>query len=93
MHRTIREDWAFDIRVLDAGPCRIGLEPGDRFSCTYGCPEGSCPKTMGLPHTLCEAARAGGDYRRLGGCAEREMDFICAHGVMTFRLRARRLDG
>lgn len=70
------------------GTCRIGLEAGDAFACTYGCPDGFCPKTMGTLHTLCEAARAGGDYRLLGGLSGNEIEFVCADGAVTFRLRA-----
>ena len=35
MHKTVAEDWAFTITVLAADPCRVGLEPGDAFHCTY----------------------------------------------------------
>ncbi len=43
---------------------------------------------MGTLHTLCEAARAGGDYRLLGGLSGNEIEFVCADGAVTFRLRA-----
>ncbi len=88
MRKTIVEDWAFAVEVLEAGPCRVGLEPGDRFVCRYDCPGGFCPKTMGQLHTLCEAARAGGDYRLLGGPSKDVMEFVCADGVVRFRLTA-----
>lgn len=88
MRKAIVEDWSFAVEVLEAGPCRVGLEPGDRFVCRYDCPGGFCPKTMGLLHTLCEVARAGGDYRLLGGRAKEEIDFVCADGVVRFRLTA-----
>lgn len=59
MHKTIVEDWAFTVTVLSARPCRIGLESGDIFHCTYDCPAGFRPKTMAVLHSLYEAARAG----------------------------------
>lgn len=88
MHKTIREDWAFTIEVVRGGLCRMGFEPGDRFTCQYGCPGGFCPKTMAALHTLCEVARAGGDYRLLGGKEPGQIDFACADGVILFRLIA-----
>ncbi len=93
MCKTIPEDWTFDIEVLSAAPCHIGLEVGDAFFCTYGCPAGFCPKTMGALYTLCEAARAGGDCRLLGGRSEHEIDFVCADGAVTFRLHAAQKGG
>ncbi len=89
MHKTIVEDWEFDIEVIRAGKCRMGFETGDRFTCRYECPGGFCPKSMAALHALCEAARAGGDYRLLGGRTKNEIDFSCADGVVTFRLVAR----
>ena len=92
MHKTVAEDWAFTITVLAADPCRVGLEPGDAFHCTYDCPAGFCPKTMAVLHSLCEAERAGGDLRLLGGHAANEIDFSCADGVVRVRLTATHLD-
>lgn len=92
MHKTIVEDWEFTVRVTKAASaCRMGLEPGDTFTCQYECPGGFCPKTMALLHSLCETARAGGDYRLLGGAGEHEISFVCADGVVTFLLTARHL--
>ena len=34
------------------------------------------------------AARAGGALRQLGGSAWNEIEFVCADGAVTFRLRA-----
>lgn len=92
LHKTIPEDWQFTITVLSARPCRMGFEPGDTFHCAYECPAGFCPKTMAVLHSLCEAARAGGDYRLLGGRSAHEIDFSCADGEVKFRLTARRVD-
>ena len=86
MHKTIEENTAFLIEVLEAGPCRMGWEPGARFFCEYECPAGFCPKTTAALHTLCECVRAGGDLRLLGGSAAGTMYFCCADGVVRFRL-------
>ncbi|MCI8441498.1 MAG: TIGR04076 family protein [Provencibacterium sp.] len=91
MKKTPPEDWEFSILVTSAAPCRLGLEEGDLFSCQYGCPAGFCPKTMGNLHRLCDVARAGGDYRLLGGSEKGEIDFCCADGCVQFHLSAHRL--
>lgn len=88
MHKTIVEDWEFSLSVTEAGPCRMGFEKGDLFSCKYECPAGFCPKTMGNLHRLCDVARAGGDYRLLGGRSKNEIDFCCADGCVKFHLTA-----
>ena len=92
MRKTIVEDWEFTITVLTARSCRMGLEPGDTFHCTYSCPAGFCPKTMAVLHSLCEGAPAGGDYRLLGGRSAHEMDFSCADGEVKFHLTAHHID-
>ncbi len=52
MKKWYKEDWCFSIEVLTAGKenkpeeCRIGLERGDVFVCTYECPSGFCSKSM-----------------------------------------------
>lgn len=92
MHKTDAEDWQFDLTVTSAKPCRMGFEPGDQFSCTYECPAGFCPKTMAVLHSLCEAARSGGDFRLLGGSAKNELNFCCADGAVIFHLTATHLD-
>lgn len=91
MKKTVAEDWEFEIIVVGDGPCRMGMEAGDRFMCRYECPAGFCPKTMAVLHSLCEVARSGGDYRLLGGKARNQMDFCCADGVVTFRLTAKHI--
>ena len=46
MKRWYQEDWRFRIEVMRVGErnqpeaCRLGLEPGDTFECTYGTPAG-----------------------------------------------------
>lgn len=97
MRKSIREDWRFTLTAVrvgardDPADCRVGLEPGDEFEFGYECPAGFCPKTMAQVHALCEAVRAGGDLRLLGGRAADEIDFVCADGVVKLRLRARRV--
>ena len=91
MNKTIVEDWEFEITVIRGGLCRMGFEKGDKFSCKYDCPAGFCPKTMAVLHSLCEAARSGGDYTLLGGKAENEIDFSCADGVVRFNLVSKKI--
>lgn len=91
MKKTYVEEWGFTITVVKAGRCRMGMEVGDTFTCTYDCPAGFCPKTMAALHTLCDVARSGGDYRLLGGKSEHEIDFMCADGEHRFHLVAERL--
>jgi uncharacterized repeat protein (TIGR04076 family) len=73
MKKTIIEDYEFTVTVIAVGRennpehCRMGFEVDDTFTCKYDCPAGFCPKTMFKLHTLCEAVRAGGDLRNLGG--------------------------
>jgi uncharacterized repeat protein (TIGR04076 family) len=88
MNKTIVEDWEFTISVIRQNSCRMGFEVGDTFYCKYECPAGFCPKTMAVLHSLCEAARAGGDYTLLGGQTKNQIDFSCADGVIKFRLTA-----
>ena len=92
MHKTIVEDWLFQIEVLEAKPCRMGFEPGDIFTCTYECPAGFCPKTMAVLHSLCEVARSGGDYRLLGGPEKHKIEFVCADGQVKFCLLKKHMD-
>ena len=89
MRPWIKEDWTFVLTVEKAGPCRLGLEAGDIFRFAYGCPGDFCPKTIAALHTLCEVARSGGDYTRLGSRSSDEIQFCCADGVVHFRLKDR----
>jgi uncharacterized repeat protein (TIGR04076 family) len=98
MKKTIIEDYEFTVHVLSVGPdnnpehCRMGFEAGDTFTCKYDCPYGFCPKTMFKLHTLCEAMRAGGDLRNLGGDDPMGIKFTCADGPVMFYLKAKKLD-
>ena len=95
MKKWRKEDWEFEITVTKGqfDQCRMGFETGDRFMCTYACPDGFCPKTMPVLHTLCEIARCGGNYRLRGSDRDWEIDFPCADGAIEFHLTARHLDG
>ncbi|MDO4740371.1 MAG: TIGR04076 family protein [Eubacteriales bacterium] len=92
MRKWIDEDWEFTIEVVKgkAEECRLGLEQGDVFRCEYGCPEGFCMKTAPVLYAYCEVVRCGGDLRLRGGKEQGEIEFPCADGPVTFRLRARR---
>ena len=93
MQPWIHEDWEFTLTVLDgsARSCRIGLEAGDTFTFRYALPAGICPKTVPQLHTLCEIIRCGGDFVHRGSPDPLCIDFPCADGVLTLRLRARRV--
>lgn len=91
------EDYRFVITVLSVGTdgdpirhCRNGHEAGDRYVCTYGCPEGFCSKSMAKLFPLQEAVRSGGDLRLLGGSAPLAMEFTCPDGEVLFRMEAER---
>ena len=98
MKKTIVEDYEFTAKVLSVGHdnkperCRMGFEPGDTFTCKYDCPAGFCPKTMFKLHALCDAVRAGGDLRNLGGDDPMGISFTCADGPVMFYLTAKKLD-
>ena len=61
--------------------CRNGEEPGDKYTCTYGCPvnqdgQGICSKTMMMLYPLMEAVRK---------------TIVCPDGCVMFRLTAKPL--
>ena len=90
MNRWIQEDWRFEITVTqgEARHCRLGLEKGDKFECSYECPTGFCSKSMAQLYTLCEVIRCGGDFRLRGSKSPREIRFPCADGVIEFEIKA-----
>ena len=90
MKKWIEEDWKFEITVTKgcAKHCRLGFEEGDVFTCEYAVPDGFCPKTMPVLHTLCEIVRCGGNYRLRGSEQDFEIDFPCADGPIEFHLKA-----
>ncbi len=94
MKKWIDEEWEFHITAIkgEAPHCRMGIEKGDTFYCTYSCPAGFCPKTMPVLHTLCEIVRCGGNYKLRGSKSEHEITFPCADGCIEFKLTAKQID-
>lgn len=96
MRKWYREDWHFRIEVVRVGKmnkaeeCRLGLEPGDVFECTYGTPAGFCPTSFVKIFPALEVVRCEGDLRHLGGSGPREITFLCPDGVVLFRMTAER---
>ena len=48
MKKWVVEDWAFELTAIEgkAAQCRLGLEKGDKFTFSYACPAGMCPRVM-----------------------------------------------
>lgn len=92
MKKWYAEDWRFKIEVVRIGnkdlatECRLGLEPGDVFECTYETPGGFCPTTFIKIFPGMEVLRCGGDLRNLGAEQPGAMTFICPDGVVLFRI-------
>lgn len=76
-----------------AEECRLGLEPGDTFECTYGTPAGFCPTSFLQIFPLLEIVRCGGDLRCLGGRGPHETTLLCPDGVVRFRVTGTRRTG
>ena len=92
MKEWYEEDWRFRIDVIRVGKenrpeeCRLGLEPGDTFECTYGTPGGFCPTAFLKLFPVLEVMRCGGDLRYLGTSEPYRTEFLCPDGVVTFRV-------
>jgi uncharacterized repeat protein (TIGR04076 family) len=92
MKRWYVEDWHFRIEVLRVGEenrpeeCRLGLEPGDTFECTYGTPAGFCPTSFLQVFSVLEVMRCAGDLRYLGSSDPSQTEFLCPDGVVKFRV-------
>ncbi len=92
MKKWYQEDWLFRIEVLrvgkqnQAGECRLGLEPGDTFTCTFETPAGFCPTSFIKIFPSMEVVRCGGDLQNLGGTGPSEMTFLCPDGAVLFRI-------
>lgn len=76
--------------------CRNGEQPGDRYTCTYGCPVneqgyGICSKLMMILFPVMEAVRSGGDLENIGGSGKYVKDLVCPDGCVMFRLTAEKL--
>lgn len=90
MKKWAIEDWGFELVVINglAAECRLGLETGDRFSFSYECPGGICPRVMGDLFTWCEAIRCGGNFTYRGEREKYKMDLCCPCRCVKFRLKA-----
>lgn len=92
MDKWYHEDWRFKIEVVNVGKedkateCRIGLEPGDTFECTYETPAGFCPTSFIKIFPCMEVVRCNGDLRELGGQSISRIMFTCPDGVVQFEL-------
>jgi len=97
MKSWYQEDWEFRIEIMAVGTdnkptnCRMGYEPGDAFTCQYGCPQDFCSKSMMKVFPILEAVRSEGDLRNLGGSGKHEMEIVCPDGIVKFRISARRI--
>ena len=97
MRRLYQEDCEFRIGVVAVGKdnkptnCRMGYEPGDSFTCQYGCPQDFCSKSMLKVFPILEAVRSEGDLRNLGGSGKHEMEIVCPDRVVEFRISAKHL--
>lgn len=97
MKKWYQEDWSFLIEVLRVGKgnkaeeCRLGIEPGDTFTCTYETPTGFCPTSFIKIFSSMEVVRCGGDLRNLGGKGPHEMTFTCPDGVVLFSMTGKQI--
>jgi uncharacterized repeat protein (TIGR04076 family) len=92
MKKWYDEDWRFKIEVVSVGKenkaeeCRLGLEPGDSFECTFGTPAEFCPTSFIKIFPALEAVRCEGDLQYLGGSGPSEITFACPDGVVLFQV-------
>jgi len=93
MRKWYPEDWRFTIQVVRVGrenraeECRLGLEPGDTFTCAYETPAGFCPTSFIKLFPALEVVRCEGDLRQLGGSGPQEMTCLCPDGVVLFHVQ------
>lgn len=94
MKKWYEKDWEFVIRVSNDNykKCRLSLETGDEFKCSYGAPYGFCSKTMLILYSLCEIVRCGGNYNLRGSKKPYEIEFLCPDGFVKFNLIAIKKD-
>lgn len=89
------EDWFFTIEVLRVGKenkaeeCRLGLELGDTFTCTYETPACFCPTSFIKIFPSMEIIRCGGNLQNLGEKSPDEITFQCPDGAVLFRIRGK----
>ena len=65
-----------------------GLEKGDKFTFTYECPAGMCPRVMEQVYTWCEVIRCGGDFTYRGSKEKYGMNLVCPCKSIHFHLKA-----
>ena len=90
MKKWVVEDWEFELTAIEgkARNCRLGLEKGDKFIFTYGCPADMCPRVMTEVYTWCEVVRCGGDFTYRGAKEKYEMNLVCPCNSIHFHLKA-----
>ena len=90
MKKWVVEDWGFELTAIEgkASHCRLGLEKGDKFTFSYECPEGMCPRVMAHVYTWCEVIRCGGNFTYRGSKEKYEMDLVCPCDCIHFHLKA-----
>ncbi len=90
MQQWIVEDWEFELTAIEgkSSNCRLGIENGDKFVFSYGCPEGICPRVMMDLFTWCEVVRCGGDFTYRGEKDKYEMRLKCPCNSIIFNLKA-----
>ncbi len=90
MQKRILEDWKFELIAIDgnASNCRLGIEKGDKFVFSYGCPEGMCPRVIIDLFTWCEVVRCGGNFTYRGEKDKYEMKLKCPCNSITFNFKA-----
>ena len=92
MKKWYQEDWQFEIKVLRVGKenkaeeCRMGLEPGDTFHCSYETPAGFCPTAFIKIFPAMEVVRCNGDLGQLGGEEPTKIKFSCPDDAVIFEL-------
>ena len=91
MRKWIVEDWQFELTAIEgkAENCRAGIEKGDKFTFSYECPAGMCPRVMSELYTWCEVIRCGGDFTYRGSADKFDMDISCPCGQINFHLKAK----
>lgn len=92
MNRWHEANWRFTIEVLRVGKdnkaeeCRLGLEPGDAFTCTYETLAGFCPTSFIKKFPSMEVVRCGGDLRNVGGKGLYKMTYLCPDGAVWSKI-------
>ena len=90
MKKWVVEDWGFELTAIEgtADNCRLGIEKDDKFTFSYECPNGMCPRVMIELFTWCEIVRCGGDFTYRGAKEKYEMDIWCPCKSIKFHLKA-----